>query len=513
MAFASFYILKTSGILLGGNVNYKTYNFSVLVLKDSGYEEIEDLENKTLGYYETSNVDSDLVLEEINKEVDASLKDGSSYEDLVEKLLNGELDSIVMEDSYLSMLEDGDYSYEGIDDFIEKSQVIYTFSIKVEVEDISKDLDVTKKVFNIYISGMDEYGTVSSVSRSDVNIIATINPQTKQILLTSIPRDYYVQVNGTTGLKDKLTHAGLYGVESSVATIEDLLGIEINYYVKVNFTSVVEIIDAIDGVEVYSEYDFTSKDSFHYSKGYNKVNGEEALSFARERYAFAAGDNQRGKNQQALIEAIIRKCTSSSIIYKYNSLLKSIDGSFITNMSSNRITSLIKMQLNDMSSWTVTSNNLVGNDSYEYTYSYSSQKLYVMVPDEESIEEASALINSVMEGETLESSYAKEASNVQSVYKSSKTTTSSSSSSSSSNKSSSSSTTTTNNDSSSNMKEENSTTTDTTTSTSNDSSSNIKEENSTATDTTIEDDSSTSNNQEEDNDNILDSDDSTTEED
>ena len=229
---------------------------------------------------------------------------------------------------------------------------------------------------------MDEYGSISSISRSDVNIVVTVNPKTRQILLTSIPRDYYVQLHNTTGYKDKLTHAGLYGIESSVNTIEDLLDTEINYYIKVNFTSLVKIIDGMGGVEVYSEYDFTSRDNFHYSKGYNKVNGEEALSFARERKAFSAGDNQRGKNQQALLEAMIRKCTNTSIIYKYNSLLNSINGSFMTNMSSKRITSLVKMQLSDMKPWTITSNNLTGSDGSAYTYSYSTQKLYVMLPNE-----------------------------------------------------------------------------------------------------------------------------------
>lgn len=412
MLLGSNYIFKTNGILIGSNLDYKTYDFSVLVLKDSSYQKLSDLESKTMGYYEIDNVDSNEYLDKINKKIDVTFEKSNNYSDLTNQLLNKKVESIIIENSYLSMLDEGEIST-----FNKDTRTIYKFSIRVKADNISKDIDVTKKPFNIYISAMDEYGTISSVSRSDVNIVVTVNPKTRQILLTSIPRDYYVQLHNTTGYKDKLTHAGLYGIESSVSTIEDLLDIDINYYIKVNFTSLVKIIDGMGGVEVYSEYDFTSRDDFHYSKGYNKVNGEEALSFARERKAFAAGDNQRGRNQQALLEAMIRKCTSTSIIYKYNSLLNSINGSFMTNMSSKRITSLVKMQLADMKPWTITSNNLTGSDGSAYTYSYSSQKLYVMIPNEDSIKEASNLIEEVMNNETLESSYNSNSSNVHSVYK------------------------------------------------------------------------------------------------
>ena len=186
-------------------------------------------------------------------------------------------------------------------DFYSLVRSIYTFKIKINVKDVSKDVDVLNDTFNIYLSGIDTYGEISSVSRSDVNIILTINPKTHQILLTSIPRDTYVQLSGTTGYKDKLTHAGIHGVEKSISTIEEFLGIEINYYFKVNFTSVIDIVNTLGVVNVYSEYTFTSKDGYNYTKGYNYMNGAQALSFVRERYAFSEGDIQRGKNQQAMI--------------------------------------------------------------------------------------------------------------------------------------------------------------------------------------------------------------------
>lgn len=326
------------------------------------------------------------------------------------------MDAILVEDTYLDILNENGvttsndsssdtHSSSSSDSstdtksFSDKTKVIYKFSIVVKTSDISKDLDVTKKPFNIYISGIDTYGSISSVSRSDVNMVVTVNPKTKQILLTSIPRDYYVPLHGKSGYNDKLTHAGLYGVDMSIKTIEDLMDIEINYYVKVNFTSVINIVDAIGGVDVYSDYDFTSLDGYKYSKGYNSVDGKEALSFARERKSFQAGDRQRVKDQQALLEAMFRKCTSTSIITKYNSLLDSVSGSFVTNMPTDRLKALIRMQVAKKYKWTITANSLDGANSSNYTYSYSSQKLYVMEPIEDSVNYAHKLIKSVEEGE------------------------------------------------------------------------------------------------------------------
>ena len=290
-------------------------------------------------------------------------------------------------------------------EFESKTKVIYKFSIKIKSKAKAKDVDVTSKPFTIYVSGIDTYGKITSVSRSDVNMLITVNPETKQVLLTSIPRDYYVQLHGIRGNKDKLTHAGMYGVDMSISTIEDLLDVEINYYVKVNFTSLIDIVNALDGITVYSDYTFTSIDGMHYTEGNNFMNGEQALSFARERKAFAAGDRQRGKDQQAVIAAIIKKVCSKKIITKYSSLLKSLDGKFQTNMSQNKITSLLKMQLNDMASWNVSTYNLEGVDSREYTYSGGNMQLYVMLPVTGSLEQAKTLIDDVIAGKTLSSSY------------------------------------------------------------------------------------------------------------
>ena len=429
---ASFFIFKTFGVLDDMSEEYRTYTYHVLVKNDSSYQDIGDISGKTLGYYNNNSNATKKALEKLSEKVKTENESYGNLDSLGASILTEETESVLVEDSQKTKLDNaGSNSDSGsLSGFSGKTRILYTFKVTVKVE--SKDVDVTKDVFNIYISGMDEYGEVSEISRSDVNMIITINPKTKQILMTNIPRDYYVQLHDTSGYKDKLTHAGNYGIDTSIATIEDLLGIQINYYFKVNFSSLVNIIDALGGVEVYSEYDFQSYNGYNFSKGYNSVDGKAGLSFVRERKTFAEGDNQRGKNQQAMIEAIFRKCTSPSIITKYNSLLNSLKDSMITNMPMKSITKLAKMQLKDNASWTLTSNSLTGTGSYDYTYTYPYQELYVTVPDEESISEAKEMISKVTSGEKLESSYDGDSSDVHSVTKSSVSKSFSNSSSSSS---------------------------------------------------------------------------------
>ena len=410
MSIVSILIARTLDVLIGnGDSKYKLENYSVIVLKTSEYEKLEDIKNKTVGYYD-NGPDSKEIENRLKKEIKINFKSYKSSDTQVQDLLNSKVDAIVLEDSIKSIME------EEVENFSNSIKVIYTFSIKKEVESTLKDVDVTKDCFAIYISGIDTYGKISSVSRSDVNIVAIINPKNKQVLLISIPRDYYVQLHGTTGYKDKLTHAGIYGIDMSIQTIEDLLDIYINYYVKVNFTSVIDIVDALDGVSVYSDYTFVSYSGYSFKKGYNEVNGEQALDFARTRKAFTDGDRQRGKNQQALIEALIRKASSKAIITKYSSLLSAVDGKYQTNMSVKKITSLIKKQLNDMTPWNITSYSLTGSDSTNYTYTYN-QLLYVMEPNQSSIDEARELIDKVLKGEKLESTYGGSSDNANKVTK------------------------------------------------------------------------------------------------
>ena len=413
----SFFIFKTFGVIDDMSQEYKTYTYHVLVKNDSSYQKIEDIASKTLGYYNDNSEATKKAIEKLDTVVKTENDSFGNLDGLGVSVLSGDKDAILVEDSQKTKLENaGNNENNSVSGFKDKVRVLYTFKVKVKLS--STGVNVTKDVFNVYISGMDQYGKVSEVSRSDVNMILTINPKTKQILMTNVPRDYYVQLHDTTGYKDKLTHAGTYGIDTSVKTLEDLLGIKIDYFFKVNFSSLQNIVNALDGVDVYSEYDFQSWNGYNFTKGYNHVDGKAALAFARERHTFTDGDNQRGKNQQALIEAIFRKCTSSSIITKYNSLLDSLKDSMITDMPMKSITSLAKMQLKDNASWTITSNSLTGTGSSELTYTYSYQNLYVMIPDEKSVTEAKEKINKVAGGEKLESSYKEDASDVHSVSKS-----------------------------------------------------------------------------------------------
>ena len=406
MLIVSFYFYRTLSLIGSfGNRNYKTENYSVVVLKSNEIEDLKGLTNKTVGYFDSNHEGLSLALDEIKDKLTAQYEESSSVDSLYNSLLKNEIDGMLIEDSYMEMLKEIDSDFDQI------TKIIYTFSVKIKVDDISKNVDVTKEPFAIYISGIDTYGEINSVSRSDVNIVAVVNPKTYQVLLISIPRDYYVQLHGTTGYKDKLTHAGMYGVEMSVQTIEDLLDVDINYYFKVNFTSLIDIVDALGGIEVYSEYSFDSEVGYYFYKGYNKMNGNQTLAFARTRHAFIDGDRQRGKNQQAVIEAIIRKVASKAIITKYDSLLSAVSGKFQTNLETGDITSLAKLQLDKMPSWTIKSISLNGSDSSNYTYTYNSGKLYVMEPDQNSIDEAKENIAQLLEDQKLESSYG-EVSNV-----------------------------------------------------------------------------------------------------
>ena len=387
------YELNTIGFLKKlGFVNYKTENYSVLVLKDSKYEELSDLDGKTMGSLEFTSDGLKDAKEKIEKNITIDFKTTSDITALKESFLKEEFASMLIEDSMLAMLNESDSN------FANSYKVIYDFSLDVETEDIASEVDITKDAFNIYVSGIDTYGSVSSVSRSDVNMIITVNPKTHKILITSIPRDYYVTLAGKNA-KDKLTHAGIYGIEESVATLENLLDININYYVKVNFTSVIDIVDALGGVNVYSKYSFTSQDGYYYNQGYNSVDGKKALSFVRERKSFSEGDRTRVENQAAMIEALINKAISPSIITRYTSLLNALSNSFITNLKTEDITNFIKMQIDDMPSWDIENISLNGTDGFDYTYSYGGTKLYVMIPDNETVINATNKIKTILKEE------------------------------------------------------------------------------------------------------------------
>ncbi|MBL8122115.1 LCP family protein [Candidatus Saccharibacteria bacterium] len=250
--------------------------------------------------------------------------------------------------------------------------------------------------FVLYISGIDTYGDVSTVSRSDVNILAAVNPRTHKIVLVNTPRDYYVQLHGTTGLRDKLTHAGIYGIDMSRQTLEDLYGIPIDHYVRINFTSLTRTIDTLGGVDVQSPYDF-SVGSYDYTTGSNHLGGDAALAFARERHSFEEGDRVRGQNQQRVIEAIIAKLNNPRNLLSFQQVLGSVEGSFETSIAPENSASLIRAQLNDMHAWSVQSLSVNGTGDSQPTYSMGDLLLYVMQPNESSIANAQTALREILQ--------------------------------------------------------------------------------------------------------------------
>ena len=390
-SFALYYLNSTFNLLDNiKNKDYQIVDYYVLVLKDSEAQKLSDLDGHSLGIYETTDKTYKKALKKLEKKITIKEKSYETYLSEAEALIKKEVDSIFVSAVTMQMIN------ESIENFENDVRILDTISIKIESNVKVKDADVTKESFNIYISGNDIYGNILSVSRSDVNIIATVNPNTHKILLTTVPRDFYVQLHGTSGYRDKLTHAGVYGIDMSVSTMEDLLDLDINYYMRVNFTSLMKLVDAIGGVDVESDYSFRAANGMSFVKGINHMNGKQALAFSRERKAFSDGDRQRGKNQQKVIIAILNKTLSSTtLITSYTDILDSLGGSFQTNMPTSKIYNLVNMQLDKMPTWTFESISVNGTGKNEFTYTYPNQRLYVMEPDMNTVNEAISKIDAV----------------------------------------------------------------------------------------------------------------------
>lgn len=264
---------------------------------------------------------------------------------------------------------------------------------------------ITKEPFVIYLSGVDTRGELTENARSDVNILAAVNPVTKRVALVNTPRDYYVDLAGTDS-KDKLTHAGLYGVETSMETLGNLYGVNVDHYIRINFAGFISIIDALGGVDVYSDQAFTSVGSPGYYdpttfvEGWNHLDGKAALAFARERHAFASGDIQRGINQMKVIDAMLNKIKSPALLMGFSKIMDAASDCFVTSFSQDQISALVRMQLSDFAEWDIESYTVTGTSSSSTKcYSAKGQKLYVMKPDASSVSKAREMIASVLGGE------------------------------------------------------------------------------------------------------------------
>lgn len=363
----------------------QTYtDYAVVALKKDGIK--LSTPNQTVGVLEADNTDD--LRKELAKHTPASVNPFATPTESILAMREGRAQMAVLTVAYLDELREGANNALYLE-----LEVLATFRVKSNQAAAAKTN--LNEPFVIYISGIDTYGSISTTSRSDVNILAVVNPKTRTILFVNTPRDYYVQLNGTTGTKDKLTHAGLYGIDRSEKTLEDLYGIDINYNVKINFTSLEKIVNTVGGIEVDSEYNFSSG-GYSFAAGKNQLDGKQALAFSRERYSFEGGDRTRGQNQMRVLTALIGKISQPSVIVNYQSILNSLGGIMQTNMTSDDMTTLIRNQLDSMAKWNISSISVDGNGASQPTYSMGAQNLYVMIPDEASLTSAKNKINSVL---------------------------------------------------------------------------------------------------------------------
>ena len=386
----------------------------VYVMADDTAEEIKDCADYSFGYLSTYSEERnqyaiDEINDKVNSEINAEVLD--NIYTLAGALYDGDSQAIILDEAFVSVLTEVDDSGEETEsntdyvNFESDTKLIYEINIYDTEEETETQKDVTKDTFVVYISGSDTRNTSLTTSRSDVNILAEINPTTHEVLLLNTPRDYYIPNPAGGGTNDKLTHCGIYGIDNSMEALSQLYDIDVDYYVQINFNGFKKLIDAIGGITVESEYTFSSYiygGTYHYTKGSNTLDGASALAFARERYEVPGGDETRGKHQMAVIQAVIDKATSSStILSNYSDIMTSLEGMFVTSFSSEEISSLVKMQLNDNASWNIHSFAVSGTGGKSTTYSMPTQKSYVMYPNEAMVSFAQSLVDAVENGESL----------------------------------------------------------------------------------------------------------------
>lgn len=373
---------------------FSEVEMSIVVPKESDIKDVSQLTSvQAPTKVDKNNIETLMSALKKDKKVDVKVDDVASYQEAYDNLKSGKSKAMVLSGSYASLLESVDSNYAS------NLKTIYTYKIKKKNSNSAKQVD--SKVFNIYISGIDTYGSISTVSRSDVNIIMTVNMNTHKILLTTTPRDAYVKIpGGGADQYDKLTHAGIYGVETSEQTLENLYGIKIDYYARINFTSFLKLIDQLGGVTVHNDQAFTSlHGKFDFPVGDIQMNSEQALGFVRERYSLDGGDNDRGKNQEKVISAIVNKLASLNSVSNFTSIVNNLQDSVQTNMSLDTINALANTQLDSGSKFTVTSQAVTGTGSTGQLTSYAmpNSSLYMMKLDDSSVASASQAIKNLME--------------------------------------------------------------------------------------------------------------------
>lgn len=409
MGFGGYYLQKTNTMFSNiTNVTSTSKNtVSVIVKESSDMQDLRDIADKKVGTLRLIGlVGTETCLEDIeSKDIKIQQMNYDSISNLMSAFYSGEIDVVILNESYRSNVED----IEEYKNFSDNTRVIYQTTFETEDTNVANSVsDITAHPFNVLITGSDSRVDISENARSDVNMVVTVNPTTNTILLTSIPRDFYVTTvcdaadGCQNGAMDKITHTGMTGINTTKRTVENLLGIEINYTVKVGFESVTKIVDALGGIDVYVEPGYAVPELLHgngrgVTEGVNHLDGELALAYSRERYAYTEGDRQRTKNQQQVVMGIIDKMTSSSVLANYTDLMDALGDTFQTTMSASEIQELIQYQMDKMPSWTV-EQYMVDGTGDTLMCAELGQAAYVMVPDQTTVELAKRKIAAVMDG-------------------------------------------------------------------------------------------------------------------
>ena len=425
---------------------------NVIVVRDAGFTDVKDLAGKTVGISKVDEDTRDYCINAAKKmrsdlgDVDIPLNEYDDELTMAQALLHGDVSALIvnsanvgMIDDIFSVIEEGEDGYLGKREdgipvvFTDMTEVLTSYTITVDAketnqvkpngnnssnnndkpkEDDREIIDTAVTPFLMFVSGIDTEGDISTIARSDVNVIVCVNPVTKMIGLITTPRDSYVEIPGVTdgsGFYDKLTHAGIFSAQcqASIAALEKLYGIDVDYYMKLNFTSMRGLVDALGGVSVYSKYEFDSKNilGVHFNQGYNQVNGEEALIFCRERYSFPDGDYQRGRNHLEMIKAIFNKALSPALLANYSEILSKISANVETNMTQGEITNLVKMQLDDKASWNIVTYAAYGinggRQQLRHTYTAKQYLRSVTILDEDSVACATEMMERILNGEIV----------------------------------------------------------------------------------------------------------------
>ena len=403
-----YYISKTQNVLssITNVAKHAKNTVSVVVKESSSIKNKSQLNGVSVGSLRLNEQGSKKALKELSSEgIVLSQTEYDSMTALLEAFYNGEVDSIIINESSRSQILD----MEAYSNFDSNTRVVYQTSYKVKNNDSATSVsDITSKPFNVLISGSDTRGGFDENGRSDVIMVATVNPKTHTILLTSVPRDFYATTacdagdGCMQGALDKITHTGIHGTNTTKRTVEQLLGIEINYTFKVGFDTVTELVDVLGGVDVYVEPGYAVHTSYlNVNEGINHLNGEQALTFARERYSYTEGDRQRTKNQQQVLMGIVKEATKPSVITNYAAIMDTMANTFSTTMSNDEITDLIKYQLNNNPTWKM-EQYMVDGTGDTLMCAELGDAASVMVPDQSTVKMAKDKINAVLAGKSSE---------------------------------------------------------------------------------------------------------------